>query len=109
MYILNQKLKHLKNALKLWNKTTFGDIHSQVKIATNNVNLIQDEIDSLGITDELLEQEKNAQLNLEKALQVEETLWQHKSKVNWFSQGDRNTTFFHRMAKIRNVYLLNQW
>lgn len=103
MFVLNQKLKHLKTTLKVWTKTTFNDIHVQVKEVTDKVDLIQAEIDSSGVTDELINQEKNAQIQLEKVLEIEETYWQQKSRVNWFSQGDRNTTFFPRMAKIRNA------
>jgi hypothetical protein len=41
--------------------------------------------------------------NLENALNVEEMFWQEKSKVQWHCEGDRNTSYFHRVAKIRNV------
>lgn len=68
MFVLNQKLKHLKLALKIWNKTTFGNIHDRVKIATEKVQNIQRELDSIGVTDDLLNQEKLAQIDLEKAL-----------------------------------------
>ena len=34
MLILSQKLKMLKEALKLWNKNTFGDVHSQVTLVS---------------------------------------------------------------------------
>jgi len=103
MFVLNQKLKHLKMALKVWNKNTFGDIHLQVKVATEKLDAIQDEIDNLGVTDDLMDQEKAAQIHLEKVLDTEETFWHQKSKVNWHSQGDRNTAYFHRIAKIKNA------
>lgn len=31
------------------------------------------------------------------------TDWHEKSKVKWHCEGDRNTSYFHRVAKIRNV------
>lgn len=33
----------------------------------------------------------------------EEDFWQEKSRINWHINGDRNTEFFHKIAKIRNV------
>lgn len=50
-----------------------------------------------------MDQEKVAQINLENALNVEEMFWHEKSKVKWHCEGDRNTSYFHRVAKIRNV------
>jgi hypothetical protein len=81
MYGLNQKLKHLKNTLKIWNKHTFGNVHDHVKSATDKGNIIQEEIDSHGTYDDLLIQEKLAQVRLEQALDIEEIFWQQKSKV----------------------------
>lgn len=56
MYILSQKLKHLKNNLKEWNKNVFGNIHEHVNIAEQEVHHIQAQIDALGLTDSLLHQ-----------------------------------------------------
>ena len=51
----------------------------------------------------MLEQEKNAQINLENALNLEETFWKEKAKVKWHIEGDRNTAYFHRLAKIKQA------
>jgi len=113
MYILSEKLKHLKQALKLWNVNTFGNVHNQVKNAKDKVDKIQEEIDSVGHSDDLMLAEKNAQIALEQALNIEEIFWQQKSKIKWHSEGDRNTAYFHRVAKIKKClqpyYLHFQW
>jgi hypothetical protein len=36
-------------------------------------------------------------------LNTEEIFWHEKSKVQWHCEGDRNTAFFQRVAKIRNL------
>jgi len=41
MYILSQKLKHLKNNLIEWNKNVFGNIHEHLNIAEQEVQRIQ--------------------------------------------------------------------
>jgi len=50
-----------------------------------------------------MQQEKNAQLSLEQARHFEELFWHQKAKIQWHCEGDRNTTFFHRVAKIKNT------
>jgi hypothetical protein len=47
--------------------------------------------------------EKIAQNDLGKALDRQEMFWHEKSRVNWHLQGDRNTSYFHRIAKIKNT------
>ena len=103
MYVLNEKLKHLKLALKHWNINVFGNVHDQVKDAKLKVDHIQEENDNNGHSDILMQQEKDVQLILEQALNVEELFWQQKSRVQWHCEGDRNTSYFHRLAKIKNA------
>ena len=103
MYILNQKLKILKQKLKIWNKTIFGNVHNMVRDAEHKLSLIQSDIDILGITDFLMDQHKVAQIQLENVLNIEEEFWREKSKVTWHTDGDRNTKYFHRLTKIKNT------
>ncbi|KAK2389841.1 hypothetical protein QL285_063403 [Trifolium repens] len=103
MFVLSEKLKILKVKLKSWNKVVFGNIHENVKQARNNVDIIQALIDSNGPSDSFLEQEKLAQINLENALFMEELFWHEKFKVKWHCEGDRNTAYFHKIAKIRRA------
>jgi hypothetical protein len=103
MFVLGQKLKTLKEQLKIWNKVNFGNITANVKAATDRVDEIQMMIDINGASDALLDQEKLAQINLENVLHMEELFWSEKSKVKWHLEGDRNTAYFHRIAKIKNT------
>ncbi|XP_019423006.1 PREDICTED: uncharacterized protein LOC109332480 [Lupinus angustifolius] len=101
MFILSQKLRLIKHELKAWNIHVFGNIHNRVRIAKSKVDDIQQLLDGGGTDQTLLAQEDLAQAELLQALEMEEVFWREKARVNWHSQGDRNTAFFHRVSKIR--------
>ncbi|XP_019435172.1 PREDICTED: uncharacterized protein LOC109341683 [Lupinus angustifolius] len=103
MFIVAEKLKKLKAKLKIWNWTVFGNIHLKVQEALSHVEHIQSCINNEGPSEELLDQDGNAQLNLLKVLSMEDDFWKEKSRINWHMNGDRNTNFFHKIIKIRQV------
>jgi hypothetical protein len=54
MYILCKKLKLVKENLKIWNKSSFGNVHELVQAAENHLNHIHDHLNHNGPSDELL-------------------------------------------------------
>ncbi|KAK2448388.1 hypothetical protein QL285_007654 [Trifolium repens] len=46
--------------------------------------------------------EKAAQCELDNALERQELFWKEKSSTKLHMEGDRNTAYFHRLAKIKN-------
>jgi exonuclease III len=102
MFILNKKLKILKMKLKEWNKTCFGNINEAVVQADLNLKNVQHNIQSIGPTDMLLAEERQANIALEDALNKQEVFWQEKARLNWHLHGDRNTKYFHRLAKLKS-------
>lgn len=67
------------------------------------LDLAQKQIDDIGFNEELCNQEQSARLRLEFALHDQEEFWHEKSRLNWHLHGDRNTAFFHKLTKVRNV------
>lgn len=92
MFILNKKLQLLKGKLKHWNSDIFGDVHNQVNINYDVLSQIQELIWKEGANEALISQEKKAQVNLAKALGVEEIFWKEKSRLSWHLDGDGNTS-----------------
>jgi len=103
MYILNTKLKNLKTTLKVFNKEVFGDVHASVKTVEDKLNQIQSDINLHGPNDTRLNEEKIAQTNLELCLKQQESFWKEKANINWHLEGNRDTKYFHKIAKIKSI------
>lgn len=70
-----RKLKHLKEEIKRWNKTTFGNIFKAKEILTQEMKDIQQRMISEGRPEELAQKEQVMEKKfLERDLQ-EEILW----------------------------------
>ncbi|XP_042488954.1 uncharacterized protein LOC122069074 [Macadamia integrifolia] len=98
---LMSKLKRLKGALKGWAKQTFPHFETDLDEAKKNLNHVQEEIDSNGLSDQLFRMEADAKTALLKAQENHEKLWAEKARLRWLTYGDRNSKFFHLSAKMR--------
>ncbi|KAG5590657.1 hypothetical protein H5410_041171 [Solanum commersonii] len=70
-------MKNTKVALSKWSREKFGDIFNHLKIREDIVRL-----------------------------HYEEKYWKQKAGIPWFSEGDRNTKFFHNLVNGRRKRLL---
>jgi hypothetical protein len=101
MYILTRKLKLLKEKLKSWNKETFGNVHDYVITPETKLQQIQSIIQLNGHSEALFEEERLAHMEFEEALNRQEAFWKEKANLKWHLEGDRNTKYFYRIAKIK--------
>jgi hypothetical protein len=104
MYRFQQKLKNLKQTLKLWNKHTFGNIFDSQKQLSEQMGEIRNQIRMQGLTNELKSQEAKVNRQLEARKRQEGILWKQKSCIQWLKEGEHNTKFFHRTVIQRRHY-----
>ncbi|XP_060182816.1 uncharacterized protein LOC132612735 [Lycium barbarum] len=88
------KLKNLKKALSAWSRDTYGDIFKQVLIREEVVRVKEQLFDEDPSIINRIALQK-AQAELKKYLIIEEQYWRQKAGFAWYTEGDKNTSFFH--------------
>ncbi|OMO89656.1 hypothetical protein COLO4_19647 [Corchorus olitorius] len=94
---LTKKIKFVRESLKRWNKTVFGDLQRRKKNIEEELAQVQANIHSEGST----QKEINLRKEFETVLEQEHLHWMQKARSNWIVYGERNTRFFHVATKKR--------
>jgi ribonuclease HI/exonuclease III len=102
-FVWEEKLRRLKASLKLWAKQQASPLEERRR-AQDKLELHQQVMEAVPITQSLLKQEAENQSNLHKTCRVEEVYWRMKSRALWLQDGDKNTAFFHKHAQSRANY-----
>ncbi|CAJ2644149.1 unnamed protein product [Trifolium pratense] len=99
-FVLKEKLKSLKEALKGWNKEVFGVLDMNIESTVKELN----EVEGLMASDELVSDivdRGGLQKRFWEQLHYKESLLKQKSKMKWIQDGDANSRFFHASLKGR--------
>ncbi|KAF9604163.1 hypothetical protein IFM89_003287 [Coptis chinensis] len=91
IYILTQKLKRLKSALKVWNREIFGNIKFQVEEESKSLELMQKHFDQGNTDEEFTMQMMNQENKVEQLLEQEQMFWRQKAGASWDNDNDRST------------------
>ncbi|XP_058070075.1 uncharacterized protein LOC131219091 [Magnolia sinica] len=94
------KMKLLKRKLKDWNRAIFGDVHSNVQKAEDELARAENSLLSSNSETDLVRL-KSAQESLKLAQLQEELFWKQKSRISWLHEGDRNTKFFYDSVRVK--------
>ncbi|XP_060177905.1 uncharacterized protein LOC132607846 [Lycium barbarum] len=94
------KMKKLKTALSTWSKTTFGDIFKQLVIREEIVKIKEQLFEENPLEENIMVMQR-AQAELILYLHYEEEFWRQKARMDCFSEGDKNTRYFHSLVKGR--------
>ncbi|GAU46303.1 hypothetical protein TSUD_283280 [Trifolium subterraneum] len=99
-FIIKEKLKRLKEALKTWNQEVFGIMDLNIEKTVKDLNEIEELIAN---GDNQLDSVNSKELSKKfwEQLHFKESILQQKSRTKWIQEGDSNTRFFHASIKGR--------
>ncbi|KAF3792602.1 Transposon TX1 uncharacterized protein [Nymphaea thermarum] len=94
-------LNRLRRALLVWNTNSFGNLSNNIANLQSRLEGCRERVEQ-GI-EGVIGEEHRVREQLSQALLMEEVMWKQKSRIRWFAKGDKNTHFFHAMAKSRQT------
>jgi hypothetical protein len=99
-FIIKEKLKRLKEALKLWNQEVFGIVDINLDKTVKELNDLEEQMAN-GDNDAAFINSKEKIKQFWEQLHSKESLLQQKSRTKWIQEGDSNTRYFHASIKGR--------
>ena len=107
-YVLKQKIKQLKERMKLWNKEQFGNTLTNMQKIEAELNKLESDTADRQLTSQESMKRKNLQQDLWTAAQKHESLMRQKARSRWIKEGDRNSRYFHMLINShRSTNTLN--
>ena len=81
--------------MREWNKKSFGNIFENKSNLKDDVKTMQDRIQQVGYSEELVKEENEKLVEYHDIISKEETFWRQSSRSIWLKEGDRNTQKIH--------------
>lgn len=103
LFLFHRKLKQLKPAIRLQNKSRYGDIPLRVKEAFQALCDKQEQA-LLTPTTDSFNSVAEAMENWNHWATIEERFYLQKSRITWLKYGDQNTIFFHNIVQARTSF-----
>ncbi|XP_077226303.1 uncharacterized protein LOC143859508 [Tasmannia lanceolata] len=108
MYRITQKLKLVKEAIKIWNKNIFGRMDVKLPVVRRNLEDLQAQVKANPSNLELRKKADDLKDFFILTARQEEAILRQKARNNWLTRGDTNSQFFHAAVNARrnrnNIY-----
>ncbi|XP_026433536.1 uncharacterized protein LOC113330957 [Papaver somniferum] len=100
-FIFPYKLKRLKEAIKLWNQTVFGNVNARLKQAQLKFEVACRNSDEDPFNTSKLNIMKDSLVAVQDVRMQHLTMLKQKARNRWILEGSSNTSFFHSNINIR--------
>lgn len=102
-YIWESKLRNVRHALKNWEKLQYKEPEAKKLEVKAKIENLHHAIENQDYTQARKNQEEDFYSQLYSIRREEEEKWCIKSRQVWLKSGDRNTSFFHKQATVRQI------
>lgn len=96
-------MKRVKRALKKLNSAGNKGVEKRVEEAKSALKLVQEQMRMPTVNQVLHQEEEKYRRNQEKWINIQESIMQKKSRVQWLRLGDSNSSYFHACLKNRQA------
>ncbi|KAL5166140.1 Phosphatidylinositol/phosphatidylcholine transfer protein SFH9 [Glycine soja] len=100
-YVLNHKIKLLKQCIKQWSLTNGEANARKVIMIKKELNALENDINDRPLSQVEVTLKKSLQVQLWEAAYAYESMLRQKARVKWLKEGDNNSTYFHRLINHR--------
>lgn len=101
MFVLVNKLKKVKNVLNQLHRGRYTDLKGRITELEKNLQQIQENLQLDPFNDDLINEEKQIRSDYQRVLAADLSIAAQRSKIDWLSEVDCNTTYFHDKVKER--------
>ncbi|XP_056697371.1 uncharacterized protein [Spinacia oleracea] len=98
-----ERILDLRLPIKVWAKNVFGSVHRKINILMARLEGVQRSLCNHPASSYLFELEFVLKNELERIFVQEESFWHIRSRANWISYGDKNTSFFQKSVLKRRA------